>query len=317
MLATLLPGLREIRAPLVAGYLWCAVLWLVLESTVDRAAEDASGAVAGGARLVEALPDLGVLAVVSVAAYLLGALSLEASRPLAHALQKSIAAGFDHHVLWDDLTHRSPLQPSRAGRNALEDHAATVFAALLDSRRPLDATEGYRWVAMSMADAARIDERNYLLDVHGRDEHVTQVLEAHLAEWIEWELNLTATRLIEEHSELYATIDQLRAESDLRLATWLPLFVLGVAVATIGLSLPATVGTLVATFTLCALLVAQGLRREAAAADRIVDAIILGTVTAPIIEKVERAYGQLPAHPSAPSSDETLVGETIADAVDS
>ena len=289
----------------------------MLESAVNRAADDASGAVAGVARLTQALPDLGVLAVVSVAAYLLGALSLEASRPLAHAIRKSIAAAFDRRVFWDVLTHRSPLQPSYAGRNALEDHAATVFSALLDSGRPLDTADEYEWVTMSMAHAARIAEQNYVLDVHSGDKHVTQVLEAHLADWVEWELNLTATRLIEEHSELYATIDQLRAESDLRLATWLPLSVLGIAIATGGLSLAATVGALVATLTLCALLVAQGLRREAAAADRIVDAIILGTVTAPIIERVERAYEQLVRAPHPTRSDQSLHGETITDGVES
>jgi hypothetical protein len=39
MLASLLPGLRDLRAPVVTGYIWLIVLWLLLEDHVPRPSE--------------------------------------------------------------------------------------------------------------------------------------------------------------------------------------------------------------------------------------------------------------------------------------
>lgn len=299
--AALLPGLREIRAPLVAGYVWCVVLWLMFEPAVTRSAQDGSGAIAGVARLIDATPGIGVFAAASVLAYLLGALSLEASRPLAHAMRTFVTAGLDRHAFWEELVHPSHLQPSRNGRHMLEDHSAVVFAELrgYDSI-PADQESAYERLAAAMASTLRILEERYVSELHSADVHVTQALERDLADAVEVELNLTATRLIGEHTELYATVDQLRAESHLRLATWLPLAALGVALATNGLSAPATATALVGTLALGALLIAQGLHREAAAADRVVDAIVIGIVTPPVIEKLRRTVGQWEARSREP-----------------
>lgn len=73
MLSALLPGLREIRAPLAAGYLWLVVGWLLVHDRI------ATGSSAHGA--VDALSDLrhaigvgGIGAAATFMAYLLGAL---------------------------------------------------------------------------------------------------------------------------------------------------------------------------------------------------------------------------------------------------
>jgi hypothetical protein len=73
VLASLLPGLREIRAPLAAGYLWLIVGWLTFHDRVDSGAS-APGAVQALKELRDAIGVGGVAAAATFLAYLLGAL---------------------------------------------------------------------------------------------------------------------------------------------------------------------------------------------------------------------------------------------------
>lgn len=69
----LLPGLRDVRGPLIAGYLWLFAGWLFLgEPTPDQ--ETADAAYRPVLELGDALGRVGLAAVVSVAAYLIGSL---------------------------------------------------------------------------------------------------------------------------------------------------------------------------------------------------------------------------------------------------
>ena len=99
MLASLLPGLRDVRAPLAAGYLWLVACWLTLEPSVPERA-DAHGVVASLYRADDVLSVVGLGLVLAFAAYLLGSLSAGASgrtlsgptaagrRPVAGRLQQ-------------------------------------------------------------------------------------------------------------------------------------------------------------------------------------------------------------------------------------
>ena len=44
MLASLLPGVRELRSPLAAGYVWLAALWLLFHDRVPESEDEATGA---------------------------------------------------------------------------------------------------------------------------------------------------------------------------------------------------------------------------------------------------------------------------------
>ncbi len=85
MLANLLPGLREIRAPLAAGYLWLVVGWLLLHDRVDTGSS-ASGAVDALAELRDAIGVGGIAGAATFLAYLLGALWEPVSARLAESL---------------------------------------------------------------------------------------------------------------------------------------------------------------------------------------------------------------------------------------
>ncbi len=68
----LLPGLRDVRGPLIAGYLWLFAGWLLLAGHLpDR---DAAGVYARSFEVGDVLGRAGLAAAVSIAAYLLGSL---------------------------------------------------------------------------------------------------------------------------------------------------------------------------------------------------------------------------------------------------
>lgn len=85
MLANLLPGLREIRAPVVSGYLWLAFFFLVLHS--DLPSSSHPGKVLQPLfDLFDDLSTLGVATVASVAAYLVGSAMQEVLKLIGRLL---------------------------------------------------------------------------------------------------------------------------------------------------------------------------------------------------------------------------------------
>lgn len=84
MLANLLPGFRDLRTPLVAGYAWLACVWLILAPDVPES-RPAGGLSAGVWDLAHLVGRPGSLAAVSVVAFLAGALLQVGTRPLAFA----------------------------------------------------------------------------------------------------------------------------------------------------------------------------------------------------------------------------------------
>jgi hypothetical protein len=73
MLSNLLPGIREIRTPLAAGYIWLIAWWLVFAPMPSR--QDAEGLLALFYNLVDATTALGLGVAVSFVAYLIGSVS--------------------------------------------------------------------------------------------------------------------------------------------------------------------------------------------------------------------------------------------------
>lgn len=92
MLTNLLPGLRELRAPLSAGYLWIALIWLVLGPHIPPPSE-AQGLTR---RVLEFFQDVGAIGggvALSFAAYLIGAVSQAMLDPLLRRIPTPGGAG--------------------------------------------------------------------------------------------------------------------------------------------------------------------------------------------------------------------------------
>ena len=74
MLASLLPGLRDLRAPLAAGYLWLLFGWLLLHNTFEGWDRN-SGPLGAVVDVAHAATPAAVAIAVSFAAYLIGCLN--------------------------------------------------------------------------------------------------------------------------------------------------------------------------------------------------------------------------------------------------
>jgi hypothetical protein len=77
MFSGLLPGLRELRAPLVAGYLWLLLGWLTLGDELPTAREAKAAPLDRLYRLEPIVSDLGLAVVASVVAYMVGSVALD------------------------------------------------------------------------------------------------------------------------------------------------------------------------------------------------------------------------------------------------
>jgi hypothetical protein len=80
VLAQLLPGVREVRAPLASGYLWLLLVWLVWGDDLGRAANaregDQPSVIQRLTELEAVVQGIGLAVVVSVTAYVMGSWAL-------------------------------------------------------------------------------------------------------------------------------------------------------------------------------------------------------------------------------------------------
>jgi hypothetical protein len=93
VLMNLLPGLRELRAPLASGFLWLAAAWLALGSWLPAERPPGDGEIARLWDLGGAVGKTAVLAAVSFAAYLIGSfLEIDPDGQVAAVLKPIILA---------------------------------------------------------------------------------------------------------------------------------------------------------------------------------------------------------------------------------
>jgi len=85
MLATLLPGVREIRTPLTVEYMWLFVLWLAVGHRIPEP-DSAQGVLADVYRLANATGLITVGIAVSVAAYILGVIAARIGVSVTYAI---------------------------------------------------------------------------------------------------------------------------------------------------------------------------------------------------------------------------------------
>ena len=148
MLASILPGLREIRAPLAAGYLWLVVGWLLLHHRVEKGAS-APGAVDALTTFRDAIGLGGVAAAATFVAYLLGALwepiSIRAAEGLWSArnqirrrrLLKKIQREWGHESTSTSIEPSVPSRSEKVARMVAQyDFKAQAYDGLLSGDSP-------------------------------------------------------------------------------------------------------------------------------------------------------------------------------------
>ncbi|WP_460458187.1 hypothetical protein [Angustibacter peucedani] len=266
-LGSLLPGLRELRAPLASGYLWllCVVLWMH-EWIVIRSAD--TPLISDAQRLSGWLGRPALLGAAAFAAYLIGILSVAATDTLIQRL-----ARYHPRSAKESVVANAPL--SARGVGALHELLLDKAAASL---RPEHGGQTFSQGGSQLlskdpdAEALLLALNSSLAVVERRawlSRHINLEDELH---GILVDLELVPSRLLTVQPEVYSRFDRQVAEGEFRAAVAVPLAALFI---TVGLHFAAAVSivALVAALVLAAMLTWQGRARIVTAYDDLAETL--------------------------------------------
>jgi hypothetical protein len=285
MLASLLPGFREVRAPLAAGYLWLMTLWILW----TPACED-SELTRSACQLNSTFSDvgLGAVAVASFTAYLVGALSITfCSLPLRRWIQAGGAGRLEHLRPVSARAERylQRLASETVARLSLalaltETSLRDVLDEVLDKeappssrRRPWQRRPARRPAVLRADSPAPPSEeevdRDRLVDAMARELD-----------------DIVLTRLLGRDPDLFSAIDRHRAEVDLRLAI-IPPLVAALAAVAIGVPPIAAIAVGAGAILFVAALGWDALASQRQANEELAAAVADDRVPAPALERLE------------------------------
>jgi hypothetical protein len=262
LVSSALPGFREIRAPLVAGYIWLLVAWLIVEPPVPFERHLRTHGLGSVADLADLVGRSGTIIAVTTLAYLVGA----ASRPVASVLASTSRAALSK-TKWK--VSDPPKQGELYGRAAdpIREPWTRTAVGLLPVAAPLRHFDQW-W------DRLTEDERSRLIQSATAN-----------AQDVERTIDLPASLLLASStpgSQTFGEVDRLVAEADFRLL---------VAPAVLTLSVVLAVQADVAWIALvlaAAVLAVQGVLRAQDARRIMIQFVALRAVlTAPPIAQFE------------------------------
>ncbi len=220
VLASLLPGLRQVRAPIAAGFVWLVTAWLALADFVPHSSEGATGVFRDIYAIAGVAGEAGISASAGFIAYLLGILSVQVSSAL-FAVPTNIRARRGGRVA--SLQALPP--PSDQGRRAL---AETVVRELVErSSRDDDLMEMLKQTGIECG-ARSLKDANVLASMVWVRLNIDRYVDKIVAD-----LPHLPLRLIDDsgRKELFGEFDRRRAEAEFRAAVALPLVGLSVVLA--------------------------------------------------------------------------------------
>jgi hypothetical protein len=288
MLSTLLPGLRDLRAPLAAGFVWLVALWFLVEPTWNRD-QQADGIAGSANRLLSTLNVLGQGVVLSFAAYLVGSFSVFIFSGVLlgrfHTTVKPTGRPFEG---LSDLGRVSLAQVAVDGRKRLEE-ALTLSGISVDEILGLAApvAESPR---KSMPYRRGKPERPTALTSTTVFPTPEQRQETEISERVLRDLPVVATaQLLGKEPEVYAAVDRSQAEVEFRTALVPAVLGLAGAVAVAAWPNRSVVG---AAAILVGVLGAAGLMLDAARGHRRSNEMILslmehGRISPPSVLRAE------------------------------
>jgi hypothetical protein len=229
ILASALPGFRDLRAPLIAGYLWLLFVWLLIDPELPPPADHGNGFVDTLIDLGDVVGTVGIAVAVSVAAYLIGAISQTVSSVGAWLLRKvgDLLLRSAGAIVPDQWLRRLPAvrtAPATARLASIaEDRVTPQLEQVDELGRRIDNLEGVR---SDNEPRKPLPEVRRLRDDLGKARESVLTEGARLEGELQRELSLPATLLIGERPETFAEADRIRGEGDLRLAVAPPLVAL-------------------------------------------------------------------------------------------
>jgi hypothetical protein len=293
MLLNLLPGLRELRAPLAAGYIWLFAAWLAFNGDIPEPA--------GAANFFDQFEALGAAAALTFAAYLIGsflsdlfgfvwyAIRLVRIGPISGSPESYPVGMLGDNRLRERLIRIQASEPlSPEGAAALDEVAKRTVRRIPPERRGdvdrrvfrdadyrVRGPGGPRWLL-----GRRTAYEPWKLKV-GDSADDEQTLALHVVAALGDELDTARFRLLSEEKDLFHEVDRLSAEGEFRLAVTPPLTaVVAVLAAT------ASLLWLLALLPL-GVLVMLGLMRQEQSGDRIVYAIRAAKIRTPTLEQLD------------------------------
>jgi len=279
VLGSLLPGIREIRAPLAAGYTWLLVAWLAYGSDASR---HPTGVAADIKRLHDVVSAAGAAVAVGFVAYVVGIFSIGATHLVARRMR----------ALYNRLRKgRSPHWPLAAYSLKTSLSLDTTIRPLVDKVR-VSASQAPQpiHVGAIVDEAAERRRRPGETDI--------DVLRFAVAE----DFDQIGRRLIGREPELFGEYDRLRAEAELRLSLILPGVALGATLCAVGGS-RAWVALGVAVVVLSTLLVFLATARNHDSTEVLASALRDERVEAPVLVRFEQtATRMIEAAGADPSS---------------
>jgi hypothetical protein len=266
MLASLLPGLRDVRTPLTVGYLWLVTGWLTWADKVPRTRPASDGLVSRVFELAEILGAAYAIAAVSFTAYVLGALLTLPVESSSIALR---------------LAERFFSSPdARATIREFENALRHKIGAELGDASLLMMGPAYAGPAVGDLTIAEVLQPDPTRGVPQFRLAYGQAVAKHLKENRRdiGQVTDLRPRLLVANPELYGEYDRLASEAAFRLNLGAPLIALGI-VAGVESSLWWT-GIAIAT---ALLLAAQGLSRLGLATAVIRRAVIAEVIDHPLV----------------------------------
>ena len=268
MLASLLPGLRDVRVPLTAGFMWLVVLWTVFYELIP-AQNEATGVAAEIYQVLGAFGPAALTAAITFVAYVLGILIA----PLTEYLVRGSAEAVVRAV-----TGRYGLL-SRSTRVQAIALAEKTLDAVRDSRGPSRTRK-------SSGDAAKDSDIQSTSDEGSYD---LRHLAKPRSEILEWEMfddvPLVATRLLAHNRELFDRYDRARAEAAFRFVLVLPLLVMSVLIPLrFGAPWWGYLVSILAGIVVAVFLIVDGLNKQVESNDAIYQAVFVGEAQFPSIE---------------------------------
>jgi hypothetical protein len=296
MLASLLPGLRDLRAPLATGYIWLVVAWLAVGRHLHGSAASSGfvGDVQGLAQYA-GRPAVGIA--VTFVAYLVGILSVAVSQKLLQILAGSVIRisreGYEEYSqsdtsfrAWDrewssswrllpfgwsmSAQRISGVWPSRASLAMLADAFEDASVSVASDKTETDkdpAADNFEDASVSVASDKTETDKDPAADNFGK---------------LVADLNLVPSRLLGRDPDLYGAYDRKRSEAEFRGAVSLPL-----------LAVCFTLAFEINWFWLLLLpvpiiLIRQAMGLQRAASDVLAEAVRSGRVESPVLQRLRQ-----------------------------
>lgn len=306
MLAQILPGFRDFKTPLITGYLWLVIVWILFGMPIPSK-DETSGAMGMINWLTGYSSTATILAVLSFVAYVIGIL-VTVDVKLATRLVARFGFTLERQMndkgkyKWTRLPHRENV----SHRNSLAKDSGSTLLKLL-------------WAAFSGVEARNVpwkdvydeyqlpipseEEQQSLKEEVGANEQefyrrlrkaALRRLSPILSTEMEIEIPVLATKLQEKNKDLFDSYDRDRSEAEFRLSISLPIAVLAIQLFVLSFSGNLLLGIVAGVFglTACAVLVRKGWLKVLDSTSVVVTALEIGTVTSHVLERLGELKGR-------------------------